>query len=107
MSATEDALTHGDIVPDGVRRLRLQPGDRLIVRVTDRWTLTQIREYQDYLRVAFPGNDVLVLVGEEIAVERAANADDETDRLAEKVAERLAVQLRQALPQLGVRMMSR
>lgn len=59
-------MTESEIVPEEVRRLRLEPGDRLIVRVADRWTPQQIHEYQDYLRTAFPDNDVLVIVGEQV-----------------------------------------
>lgn len=54
------------IVPDEVKRLRLAPGDKLIVRVSDTWTPHQIREYQDYLQHAVPDNQVLVLPGEQI-----------------------------------------
>lgn len=54
------------IVPDEVKRLRLESGDKLIVRVRDTWNPHQIREYQDYLQHAVPDNQVLVLPGEQI-----------------------------------------
>lgn len=54
------------VVPDEVKRLRLEPGDKLIVRVSDAWHPRQIREYQDYLQHAVPDNQVLVLPGEQI-----------------------------------------
>jgi hypothetical protein len=59
-----------DIIPDEIARLRLEPGDRLIVRCTQ-LTSTQVHEYREYLQAWFPDNDVLVLIGDEIAVEPA------------------------------------
>lgn len=65
------ALAQPSVVPDEVRRLCLQPGDRLIVRCTDLIPEQQL-EYRDYLQVHFPDNEVLVIVADEIAVEAAS-----------------------------------
>lgn len=101
------------VVPEEVRRLRLEPGDRLIVRVADRWTATQIHEYADFLNAHFPENKVLVIAAEDIAVESAASeqraeaagmSDEDIDRLAETVARRLERMLNSAR---GVRSMPR
>lgn len=64
------AVAH-PIVPDEVRRIRLEPGERLIVRVGTDSGLTpyQIREYQEHLQFAVPDNPVLVLFADEVVAE--------------------------------------
>lgn len=57
------------VVPQEIRRLHLEPGERLIVRVSDTWTTSQQHAYHERLASHFPANDVLVLVGEEILVD--------------------------------------
>jgi hypothetical protein len=90
------------LVPDEVRRLRLEPGDRLVVR-SSRLTSIQVHDYQEYLQAWFPDNEVLVLVADEVFVERAAPApywittrgghtvmsDDDLRRFAEQIAKRI------------------
>lgn len=96
-------MTEPQIIPEEVRRLRLEPGDRLIVRVSDKWTPRQLSEYHDYLQAHFEGNDVLVIVGEEIAVETSAPepqwataelsatalSDEDIDRIAARISRQL------------------
>lgn len=57
------------IVPDEVRRLRFEPGDRLIVRIADRTAAEQLHRYRESLQARFPDNEVLVIVADEIAVQ--------------------------------------
>ncbi len=87
------------VVPDEVRRLRLEPGDRLLVRCTHLTPQQQV-EYRDYLQAHFPGNEVFVIVADEIAVESAAPepqrisatgtlmSDEDMDRFVEKICRR-------------------
>lgn len=103
-------------IPEEVRRLRLDAGDRLIVRVRDTWAMPQVRQYQEWLEARFPDNEVLVIVGEEIAVESAASepqwvtaevgstamSDEDVNRIVEKICKRLPLP-----PAGGVRVMSR
>lgn len=100
MSERDDEPTR--LTPDEVRRLRLEPGERLIVRNSS-LTPGQVNEYQEYLQAWFPDNEVLVLVADEVLVERAAPApywittrgghtvmsDDDLRRFAEKIAKRI------------------
>lgn len=68
-------MTEPDIIPDEVRRLRLEPCDRLIVRTADmRLTHQQVAQYRENLQAVFPDNEVLVIVADEIAVQAAASA---------------------------------
>lgn len=71
------------IVPDEVKRLRLEPGDKLIVRVSDTWHPRQIREYQDRLQHAVPDNQVLVLPGEQILTAGPGEPDTDGGYLTE------------------------
>lgn len=64
------ALAWEGIVPEDVRRLRLDPGDILVVRVTD-LTPWQMASYQEHLEVWFPDNPVRVLHAAEILVASA------------------------------------
>lgn len=54
------------ITLDEVKRLRLEPGDTLIVRVRDTWTPNQVRGCQHFLTEQFPDNQVLVLPCEQV-----------------------------------------
>lgn len=106
------------IVPDEVRRLRLEPNDRLVVRIADPdWTPGQLHQYQEHLQSHFTDNEVLVIVGDEIAVERAApepqpvsmnvsgnTSEQDVARLAEKIGNQIA---RALSPGAGVRMFPR
>ena len=97
MSERDDKAAQ--VVPDEVRRLRLEPGERLVVRSSN-WTPNQADEYREWLQPQFPGNDVLVLLADEVFVERAAPApywitvqggntimsDADLQRFAEKIA---------------------
>lgn len=88
------------VIPDEVRRLRLEPGDRLIVRHAN-LTPRQQLEYRDYLQAHFPDNEVLVIVADEIAVEAAAPetqrisaigavmSDEDMDRFVQMIVRRL------------------
>jgi hypothetical protein len=63
------------LVPDEVRRLRLEPDDRLIVRTADTGLASeQISRYQERLQAAFPNNEVLIIVADEVLIERAIPA---------------------------------
>jgi hypothetical protein len=64
-----------DIVPDEIARLRLEPGDKLIVRCAQ-LAPQQAAEYSEYLQAWFPDNDVLVLIADEIAVQSAKPEPD-------------------------------
>jgi hypothetical protein len=65
------------ITPDEVKRLRLEPGDMLIVRVSETgFTPHQIREYQAGLQAVLPDNRVLVLPGEQVLTAGPAAADE-------------------------------
>lgn len=74
MSSAENPWP-GGIVPEEIRRLRLEPGETLIVRVND-LSPSQAQQYQECLEYAFPGVPVRVIHGEEILV---AKAEDGTD----------------------------
>jgi hypothetical protein len=65
------------ITPDEIKRLRLEPGDRYIVRVADSWTPHQVRAYQDHLRTQFPDNQVLVLPGEQVLTAGPGGVDEQ------------------------------
>lgn len=73
MAIDSGILAYDDTVPDEVRRLRLNPGDLLIVRVTD-LVPRQMQEYQQYLEAVFPDNPVHVIHADEILV---ANPDSD------------------------------
>lgn len=102
----------GRLVPDEVRRLRLEPGERLVVRSSS-FTPGQVNEYQECLQAWFPDNEVLVLVADEVFVERAAPApywitvqggntimsDADLSRFAEKIVKRVL----QERPPINVR----
>lgn len=95
-------MSEPDVIPDEVRRLRLEPGDRLIVRCTSLTPQQQV-EYREYLQAHFEDNEVLVIFADEIAVQTAAPdpqfitatvaspvmSDDEMDRLVAKIGKRL------------------
>lgn len=58
------------IAPDEIRRLRLDPGDRLIVRIADRHVSPEhLHHCRKSLQKFFPDNEVLVIVADEIAVQ--------------------------------------
>jgi hypothetical protein len=69
-------LAWEDIVPEEVRRLHLDVGDTLIVRVSD-LTPWQMASYQEHLEAWFPNNPVRVLHADEILV--ASSAEDNDD----------------------------
>jgi hypothetical protein len=102
MSEHDDEDEPARPVPDEVRRLRLEPGERLVVRNASLAPI-QVHEYQEYLQAWFPDNEVLVLVADEVFVERAAPApywitvqggntimsDADLSRFAEKIVKRV------------------
>lgn len=71
-------LAHGGIVPDEVRRLRVEPGETLVIRIgPDRsFTPNQARENQQWLETAFLDIPVRVVVADEILLARLEEASD-------------------------------
>lgn len=55
-----------------VRRLRLEPGDLVVVSSSTILTGRQLHVLRDQLEERFPDNDVLVLNGCDIAVAKSA-----------------------------------
>jgi hypothetical protein len=105
------------ITPDEVRRLRLESGDRLIVRTADtRLASEQISHHQENLQAHFPDNEVLVIVADEIAVELATPkpqriairgplmTEADVDKFVERVGRQLAQRI---LPQGGLKISRR
>lgn len=54
----------------------LEPGDLVLVRVSDRFTPSQMRELRDWLRGwAFPDHEVVVLPAESVSLLRPTQGD--------------------------------
>lgn len=100
---TADRPMEPTVIPEEVRRLRLEPGDRLVARIRDIWTLQQIQYYRESLQAHFPDNEVLGVIGEEITVAPVAPepqwataevsgtglSDDDINRIVERISKLL------------------
>jgi hypothetical protein len=58
MTQKIELLVRGDI-----RRLHLEPGDRIIVTVNDYLTVDTVKEMRKQLELMFPNNQVIFMVG--------------------------------------------